>query len=83
MIAQQARLGNITEASLSDSIARFKQSVNSFRKENKINYDIVDSELNVDGEDGSGFESLRILRHKTNDRVADTVIGFMVHLQGL
>ena len=32
MIAQQARLGNITEASLNDSISRFKRFVNSKNK---------------------------------------------------
>ena len=30
VIAQQARLGNITEASLNDSISRFKRFVNDF-----------------------------------------------------
>ena len=42
MIAQRARLGNITEASLDDSISRFKRSVNDFKQENKINYDLVE-----------------------------------------
>ena len=42
MIAQQARLGNITEASLNDSISRFKRFVNDFKQENKINYDLVE-----------------------------------------
>ena len=36
VIAQQARLGNITEASLNDSISRFKRFVNDFKQENKI-----------------------------------------------
>ena len=40
MIAQQARLGNITEASLNDSISRFKRFVNDFKqKSNTIIYD--------------------------------------------
>ena len=43
VIAQQARLGNITEASLNDSISRFKRSVNDFKQENKINYDLDES----------------------------------------
>ncbi len=41
VIAQQARLGNITEASLNDSISRFKRFVNEFKQKNKINYDLV------------------------------------------
>ena len=36
VIAQQARLGNITEASLNDSISRFKRFVNDFKQENKL-----------------------------------------------
>ena len=35
MIAQRARLGNITEASLNDSIARFKRFVNEFKQKTK------------------------------------------------
>ena len=42
MIAQHARLGNITKASLDDSISRFKRFVNDFKQENKINYDLVE-----------------------------------------
>ena len=38
MIAQRSRLGNITEASLNDSVARFKRFVNEFKQKNKINY---------------------------------------------
>ena len=45
VIAQQARLGNITEASLNDSITRFKRFVNDFKQKNKINYDLVDEKL--------------------------------------
>lgn len=40
MIAQHARLGNITESSLNDSISRFKRFVNDFKQKNKINYDL-------------------------------------------
>ena len=36
VIAQRARLRNITEASLNDSIARFKRFVNEFKQKNKI-----------------------------------------------
>ena len=35
MIAQRARLRNITEASLNDSIARFKRFVNEFKQKTK------------------------------------------------
>ncbi len=38
MIAQFTRLGNITEASLNDSIARFRKNVKEFREKNKIYY---------------------------------------------
>ena len=41
MIAQHARLGDITETSLNDSIARFKRFVNDFKQKNKINYDLA------------------------------------------
>ena len=41
VIAQHARLGDITEASLNDSIARFKRFVNDFKQKNKINYDLA------------------------------------------
>ena len=43
VIAQQARLGDITEASLNDSVSRFKRFVNDFKQENKINYDLDES----------------------------------------
>lgn len=43
VIAQQARLGNITEASLTDSITRFKKSVKDFKEKNKIYYDLAPS----------------------------------------
>ena len=35
VIAQRSRLGNITEASLNDSIARFKRFVNEFKQKTK------------------------------------------------
>ena len=35
VIAQQARLGDITEASLNDSISRFKRFVNDFKQKIK------------------------------------------------
>ena len=35
VIAQQARLGNITETSLNDSISRFKRFVNDFKQKIK------------------------------------------------
>ena len=38
VIAQHARLGNITEASLDNSLSRFKKKVNVFREKNKISY---------------------------------------------
>ena len=38
VIAQQARLGDITEASLKSSIAQFRKDVNTFREKNKISY---------------------------------------------
>ena len=47
MIAQQARLGNITEASLTDSITRFKKSVKDFKEKNKINYDLAPRRKNA------------------------------------
>ena len=41
VIAQHARLGDITEASLNDSIARFRRFVKDFKQKNKINYDLA------------------------------------------
>ena len=47
VIAQHARLGDITEASLNDSISRFKRFVNDFKQKNKINYDLADEDADV------------------------------------
>ena len=44
MITQQTRLGNITEASLTDNIAQFKKFVKEFKEKNKINYNLTESE---------------------------------------
>ena len=38
VIAKQARLGDITEGSLKDSIARFRKEINDFKQKNKISY---------------------------------------------
>ena len=38
VIAKSAGLGNITEASLRESLAHFRKFVKTFREENKINY---------------------------------------------
>lgn len=41
VIAQHAKLGDITEASLNDSISRFKRCVNDIKRKNKINYSLA------------------------------------------
>lgn len=51
VIAQHARLGNITEASLNDSISRFKRFVNDFKQKNKINYSLARKESQTNAKD--------------------------------
>lgn len=38
VIAQRSRLGNVTESSLKNNLSQFRSNVNSFKKQNKINY---------------------------------------------
>lgn len=38
VMAKQARLGNITEASLEDSLTRFRKEIKTFKEKNKIQY---------------------------------------------
>lgn len=38
MIANQARVGDITEASLTESLAQFLKEIKSFKEKNRINY---------------------------------------------
>jgi hypothetical protein len=50
VIAQHARLGNITEASLKDSIARFRKEINDFKQKNKIFYSDPEDDVKSDRE---------------------------------
>ena len=53
MIAQQARLGNITDSTLEKNIAQFKKEIKDFKEENNIRYSqwdegVSDRELLLD-----------------------------------
>ena len=50
VIAKQARLGDITEDSLKDSIARFRKEINDFKQKNKIFYSDPSDDVKSDRE---------------------------------
>ncbi len=59
MIAQQARLGNITRASLDKSVSQFQKNVKDFKTQNKIKYSIPEDTGTENGlylEQRSGIE---------------------------
>lgn len=75
VIAQQARLGNITEASLNDSISRFKRFVNDFKQKNKIKYSLAPKKAQTNAKEAGKKVDAAKAEEKQSVRKSATVVG--------
>ena len=80
VIAQRARLGNITEASLNDSIARFKRFVNEFKQKNKINYSYKRPAEGKVHKQIAEWEKLRVYEKVDAEKILYTVLSDVMAL---